>query len=427
MTMKDKEGLTIRALSKRLIDAQRKIHILDHIKWDDSIKERFFTNKAKEMPLVDEEYYKNHPLPFDVKEKIHEFRHIIRDTQNQLGEYSAITRLIKRQCEEYILSVRMLEGRGTPVFTELSAELYGSSDDVFYPSGPKLSEMGVLLFDILTSLNVQLETEADVCRHTAEEAKDLLQKRMDEFFTDHPVKVVVHEDMVADAAAGAESITLSKDAKFSDREIRYLEVHEGWVHVGTTLNGLLQPYCTFLSKGTPSCSVIQEGLAVLTEIVAFASSPIRLRKLTNRVIGIDKVTQGANFLELYNYYVSCGLTEDDSYNRTVRVFRGSTPTGGPFTKDLSYAKGLVLIYTFIQFAITEKRIDIVPLLFSGKIMLDDLPLLLELKSENLITDPIYLPPQFRDLSALSVWMSLSLYINKFDLSTIDHNLRFLLV
>ena len=423
----DKEGIIIRSLSKRIIDAQRKIHILDHIKWDDSIKERFFAKNATELPLVDEEYYKNRPLPFNVLDKIHEFRKIIRDTQNQLGEYSAITRLIKRQCEEYILAVRMLEARGTPVFVELSAELYGSSDDVFYPNGPKLCEMGAVLFDILTTLNVQLETEADIERYDAKEAQAILQDKMNEFFTEHPVKVIVHDDMVADAAAGAESITLSSKAKFSDRELRYLEVHEGWVHVGTTLNGSLQPYCTFLSKGAPSCSVIQEGLAVLTEIVSFASSPLRLRKLTNRVIGIDKVSQGANFIEVYKYYLSCGISEDDSYNRTTRVFRGSTPTGGAFTKDLSYAKGLVLIYTFIEFVITNKRIDVVPLLFSGKIMLDDIPLLLELKAENILKDPIYLPPQFRDLSALSVWMSLSLYINKFDMSMINHNLRFLLV
>ena len=57
----------------------------------------------------------------------------------------------------------------------------------------------------------------------------------------------------------------------------------------------------------------------------------------------------------------------------------------------------------------------------------NIPLLLELKAENILKDPIYLPPQFRDLSALSVWMSLSLYINKFDMSMINHNLRFLLV
>ena len=54
-------------------------------------------------------------------------------------------------------------------------------------------------------------------------------------------------------------------------DLRLLEVHEGWVHLGTTLNGQSQPVCTFLSKGPPSSTLTQEGLAVLTEVFAFAS------------------------------------------------------------------------------------------------------------------------------------------------------------
>ena len=121
------------------------------------------------------------------------------------------------------------------------------------------------------------------------------------------------------------------------------------------------------------------------------------------------------------------MKEDDSYNQTVRVFRGSTPTGGPFTKDLSYAKGFVLIYNFICFAISQNRVDTIPLLFTGKLALDDLPLLIELKEQGLITAPVYLPPQFRDLAALSAWMSFSLFLNKFDLNEIQKNFRFLLL
>ncbi len=287
--------------------------------------------------------------------------------------------------------------------------------------------MGLLLFDVLTKLDVQLESEQDAEIYSAEEAQHILQVRLNSFFKRHPIKVMVSDDMVADAAAGADSIKLSSKAHFSERELRYLEVHEGWVHLGTTMNGALQPYCFFLSKGSPSCSVIQEGLAVMTEVVTFSSFPARMRKITNRVIAIDKVMQGADFMDIYRYYIECGLSEEESYHQTVRVFRGSLPSGGPFTKDLSYAKGFVLVHNFICYAISVHRIDTVPLLFSGKLMLDDLPLLLELKMEGLLTLPRYLPPQFRDLSALSVWLSFSLYLNKFDFGEIQRNFRFLLV
>lgn len=423
------ELVVIQDLAARLVEAQRTIRILDSIKWDDEIKQDFFRNKGNKLPKVDRDYYLNKPLPFNPDEKEEEFRLILRDTQNQLGQYSPITRLIKRQCEEYVRAVQMLAARGTPAFCELSMELYGSPNDAFYVGGPRLSELGTLLFDLLTALDVQLQSEADIKRYTPSQAQQILQERLSIFFNQHPgkVTVMVSDGMVADASAGADTIKLSQHAMFSDRDLKYLEVHEGWVHVGTTLNGALQPYCFFLSKGSPSCSVIQEGLAVITEIVTFSSYPGRVRRLTNRVIALDKVRMGANFIDIYRYFMECGLSEEESYNHTVRVFRGSTPAGGPFTKDLSYTKGFLLIYNYIRFAISQRRVDSVPLLFTGKLVLDDLPLLGELREQELLAPPVYLPPPFRDLAALSAWMSFSLFLNKFSLTEIQKNFRFLLV
>jgi uncharacterized protein (TIGR02421 family) len=419
----------IRDLSTRIIEAQRKIRILDSIKWDDSIKNAFFDKKGQKLPPVDKSYYDNRPLPFSVEDKQEEFRLILRDAQNQLGQYSPVTRLIKRQCEEYTRAAQMLATRGTSAFSELSIELYGSPDDVFYAGGPRLSQMGTLLFDVLTALDVKLQSDADIKRHTPQAAQEILQTRLGQFFDKHTgkVTVMISDGMVADAAAGADKIKLSQNALFSDRDLKYLEVHEGWVHVGTTLNGALQPYCSFLSKGAPSSSVIQEGLAVITEVVTFSSYPARMLKITNRVIALDKIRLGANFLDIYRYFLhDCGFSEEESYNQTTRLFRGSTPTGGPFTKDLSYAKGFVLIYNYLRFAISQQHVDSIHLLFTGKLVLDDLPLLAELKERKLLEPPMYLPTPFRDLAALSAWMSFSLYLNKFDLTEIQKNFRFLL-
>ena len=426
MTVKTAEGSIIRALSERIVDAQRPIRLLDQVKWDDTVKRDFFRNKAHRLPKVDQNYYKKRPLPFDVVSKIEEFRGILRDTNNQLGEYSPVTRLIKRQCDEYIRALHMLESRGTPVFVELSKTLYGSPDDVFYMGGPRLSEMGGVLFDLLTTLDVQLVSDLDIPKYSPQEAKKILQKRLNEFFTHDEVKVLLNDKMIADAAAGSDKIKLSNKVKFSDRELKYLEVHEGWVHLGTTLNGKAQPYCYFLSKGAPSCTVVQEGLAVMTEVVSFTSYPARMRKITNRVIAIEKVTQGADFIDIFRYFLGCGLSEDEAYKQGVRVFRGSVPTGGPFTKDLAYAKGFVLLYNFLCYAISERRIDVVPILFSGKLSLDDVPLLLELKAQGLLAEPRYMPNQFKDLAALSVWLGFSLYLDQFDFAEIQRNFRFLL-
>ncbi|NDH08716.1 MAG: DUF1704 domain-containing protein, partial [Gammaproteobacteria bacterium] len=203
-------------------------------------------------------------------------------------------------------------------------------------------------------------------------------------------------------------------------------VHEGWVHIGTTLNGSHQPYCSFLGKGSPSCSVLQEGLAVLTEVITLSSYPSRMRKITNRVIAMDMVMRGATFLDVFRHFQASGFAEFESYTHTVRIFRGSLPEGGPFTKDLSYAKGFLLAYNFIMFTIAQHQVDVVELLFVGKITLEDVPLLVELRDMGLLERPAFLPPQIRDQAALSSWMSIFLYLDKFDFNQIQKNFRFLL-
>ncbi len=423
---KTKERLS--ELSKRLIDAQRKITILDAIKWTDAIQEDFFKNNCKELPKVDKAYYDAMPLPFDSKLKKEEFRQIICSTQQYFGNFSPMSRLIIYRCQEYIRALEMLEVRGTKHFSKISVELYGSPQDAFYPNGPKLADMGATLFSLLTELDVKLQTEADVKKFSAQQGQEILQNQLSQFFQDSkaPVKVMVSDGLVADASAGADTIKLKSGAMFSQRDLRCLEVHEGWVHVGTTINGASQPYCHFLSKGSPSCSVLQEGLAVLTEVITMSSYPSRMRKITNRVIAMNMVMKGANFLDIFNYFLECDFNKEESYAHTVRIFRGSSPEFGPFTKDLSYAKGFLLAYNFILFAISQHAIDVIELMFIGKITLEDIPLLVELRDLGLLEPPPFLPPQIKDQAGLSSWMSIFLYLDKFDFKEIQKNFRFLL-
>ena len=93
MSVRTEELTVIQELSQRIVDAQRNIRILDQIKWDDSVKQDFFQNKGQQLPSVDTLYYQNKPLPFDAHDKMEEFRLILRDTQNQLGQYLEKIRL----------------------------------------------------------------------------------------------------------------------------------------------------------------------------------------------------------------------------------------------------------------------------------------------------------------------------------------------
>ena len=96
------------------------------------------------------------------------------------------------------------------------------------------------------------------------------------------------DGIVADAAAGGDRVKIREGAMFSVRDVDLYEVHEGWVHVGTTLNGRAQKVAEFLSIGPPRCACTQEGLAVIMEIFTFRSFIQRAKQINDRIICIEK-------------------------------------------------------------------------------------------------------------------------------------------
>ena len=261
------------------------------------------------------------------------------------------------------------------------------------------------------------QTSLDKKDYDSEQVVKILNKALNDYFQDKEVKELVKlsDNIIADAAAGAECIKIRRDAMFSQRDIRVFEVHEGWVHLATTINGMAQPVCTFLSKGPPSSTVTQEGLAIIMEIFTFSSHPARILTLTDRITAVYMAEQGANFLEVFNFFRESGVSDIDSYKRAARVFRGSLPTGGPFTKDLVYNKGFILIYNYIRLSIQQGLLSRIPLLFLGKTTLEDLHVFSDLVEEGIVVLPKYIPPQFKDLAGLSSWMCYSLFLNQLDL------------
>ena len=407
----------IRELSDLIVAAQKPIRILDTLKWDGSIESEFFNSKCKKLPQVDRDYYLNkNPLSFDPAKKKAEFHDIDREIRKKLGQYSGVGSIMQRMCYEYIRVIEMLEARGTPRFTEISQELYGSSQDAFHVGAPTLKDLASLVNQTLSTLTGRLKTEADEVKYTSAEAVAILSERLGNYFADREhIRVELSDGIIADAAAGADKIKIRDGLKFSLREIRTFEIHEGWVHLGTTLNGMSQPICTFLGKGPPSSTVTQEGLAIITEIFTFSSYPDRVRQLTNRINAVNMAEEGANFLDVYQFFRNDGFSEDESYQSCVRVFRGSTADGGPYTKDLAYSKGFILIYNYMRLAVQRGIAHRIPLLFVGKTTLEDLHVLSDLLEEGILTPPKYLPPQFADLAALSAWMVYSLFLNQLDL------------
>lgn len=416
LTYKEK----IKELSDLLVEIQKPIRVLDALKWDSSIEAEFFENKAKKIPKVDAEYYQKIQIGFDPAKKMQELTELEAKIRSSLGNEDPITSILCEMCVEYRDLVEMLVARGTHRFYEISRKLYGSPKDRFFEDSNTVRDQGRLLYDILSALEGKSLGQEYAKVIPAEEVVRVLNDRFSRSFLAGKIEVKLSDGIVADASAGSDVIKIKEGSYFSLKDIDIFEVHEGWVHVATTANGKNQKVAKWLSKGPPRCVSTQEGLATLMEMFTFSSYPRRARSINDRILGIDKAEDGANFLDIYEFYLTEGYSEVESFRNSMRVFRGGVVEGGaPFTKDISYCKGLIENYNFIRTAIRKGKPELIPFLFVGKIHVDDVPLLYQKAQEGVVDAPTYLPPHFDDLNGLAVWMSFSNFFNVVDLKRVQ--------
>ena len=398
----------LRSLSNRLVALQKPIRILDAIKWPSELEVRFCAQGGRELPQLPLDFYQNQRLAFDSEKVYQQLKELKADVRRDLGRGDALGQILLATIDQYQIVIELLKARGTPQFGYYSKLLYGSAQDKIRGDRKTLREMGERLCYLFSLPAVEHLNRPYPNNISSEQAVDRLRARMNDYFDKGEVRVEISDDIVSDASAGGDCIKVNRRALFSELDLQVLEVHEGWVHIGTTLNGRQQPWATWLSVGSPRITAIQEGMAVLMETLTFSSFPQRARRISDRVVAVDLAEQGANFCEVYKHFLDRGISEHDSYRVTQRVFRGGTLSGGSvFTKDISYVKGFVENVNFIRSAIQSGVPEIIPMLFVGKVTLDDLPLLYERYLEGVIVAPKYLPSMFRDLNGLYVWFGFS--------------------
>lgn len=414
---------TVRELSDRIVDAQRPIKVLSAVNWDSGIKEAFFASGCKEQPSVDRSYYESRPIRLDAAKTRQELLDIEAEILGRLGPLSPAGASMRAMCEQFRTTVDMIEARGTPQFSALSGLLYGTPSDVFHVGGPSVADLAATMHKTLEANAVDIMGMTDDRSIPGSEAAEILRSQLDRSVGPGVIEIRVDDGIASDAAAGSSYIKMRPDRMFSARDIDLLEAHEGWVHVATTMNGLAQSTCSFLGKATPRTTVTQEGLAVLTEMLNLRSHPLRLAKLMRRIHAIDLAASGASFLEVFEACRTDGLTEEDAWVTTSRVFRGSLPDAGPFTKDLGYGKGLVLTLLYVRMAIRFGRTRRIPMLFCGKVDLLDMATLHELHDEGLVEMPAFVPPPFNDLPALASTLSLSRFTAELDLDRMSADYR----
>ncbi|MDO8910203.1 MAG: flavohemoglobin expression-modulating QEGLA motif protein [Pseudohongiella sp.] len=419
MTLVDYQS-QVKKLSDRLIELQRPIRILDAIKWPGHIKADFLAREGKELPALDQDYYQRISLGFEPDVLKERFKELKQEVKRCLGRSDGLGGIMSDTIDQYLLVIELLKARGTVDFGRCSRALYGSARDHLRGDRKSLRQLGESLCEIF-SLPAAEHLSRPYERHiSAATAVEILQNKLGNYFQPGDIRVILSDGIVSDAAAGGDYIKINQDVEFTDIDLQVLEVHEGWVHVGTTLNGRKQPWASWLSVGSPRVTACQEGLAVLMETLTFSSYPQRALKVSDRVVAVDMAEQGADFTEVYRFFHNRGLRQEEAYKITQRVFRGGTLRGGSvFTKDLSYLRGFVENVNFMRSAIHSGVPEILPMLFVGKVTLDDIPVLYQHYLEGTIAGPHYIPAMFRDLNGLYVWFGFASGISVINMARVQ--------
>lgn len=398
----DSGSIELHQWSARLAALVRPVRILEAIRWTSEIEARFFAHHARELPAIDGDYYARRPLPFDPTTVQEGLLSLEREIGRKLGKDHPGGQLLLPRCRESRLVIDLVLARGTKRFATMSRRLYGSGADALPAGAPSLLDMARRLARTSGACLEDPALSREPRTLDATTAAHQLSARLGDYFAGDPsVKVIVTDDMDASASVGGDCLKVRRDAWFCPRDVRLLEVHEGWVHLGTSRNARRQPICSFLSRPLPRATRTQEGLAVWTEVLSFASHATRLRLLAGRVEAVAMAEQGANFLEVFRHFESLGLGQRECYQQAARIFRGSLPDAGPFTKDLAYAHGFAEVGQFLKLAVSGGQMGLVPLLFCGKVSLADLPALAELHDRGVLRGAQYLPQPFADLRALA--------------------------
>ncbi len=379
-----------RALADRAAAVLRPVRPLEAVRWPREVQAAFLAAGGDGLPPVSAATYA--PPPFDPAATLAELAGIRRDVRSRLGTGHPAARLLLKTLREGELSVRLIAARGTPAFATLSRNLYGSSRGW-------LPEVTRLLESLLATLPA--DDPAEPRLSAPEAAAELAARFLAYFGPASGIRVSVCDAIASDAAAGCGYLKLRAGAAFTAADVRMLEVHEGWAHLGTTLNARRQPVLPVLGRCGPSGCRTQEGLAVFLELVTGSAGRARVGKLLNRVRAVAMAEAGADFRDVYRHFLAAGCDRPESYRQAARVFRGSLPAGcGPFTKDLSYGEGLLRVLRFVRAELAGGGWGRVPLLLCGKAAVEDAPLLADLGRLGWLAPPRWVPPPLRDRPGL---------------------------
>jgi len=142
------------------------------------------------------------------------------------------------------------------------------------------------------------------------------------------------------------------------------------------------------------------------------------------VVAVQMACDGADFIEVYRWFLEKSPSREQAYESTRRIFRGAPLTGGgAFTKDCGYIAGLLGVSVFVRAAFAAERADTLGLLFSGKLDLSAIPALGILRSRGLCRPGKFLPPWALDPGWVLTYLTLNTFMVSVDLTAVTESVR----
>ncbi len=396
----------IREAARALRTIESGVRVLRSISWSSAVKVDFFARGARELPQVSYDTFDSS----SVHAQLHE-------VLSKIEGDSSIANWLRRGASAIGASAELIASAGTTNFLEHSAKLFG------VPTSEQGGTTALALAQSVESLcdetsGLDLGAPPDAC-HLADGVAQRLREACVKLFGEEAPEVLVVEELSANALAGPRRIQVRRDACFTDRDVLQLIQHEAYVHVCTSLNGRHQTELPLLAASHAGTTRTQEGLAVFAEFITGTLDPDRFRRLADRVLAIQMAIDGADFLDVFRFFQNRNLSEDQSFENSRRVFRGGVLSGGaPFTKDAVYLDGFLRVTNFLRAVVAEGRSDCLPLIFCGKLDIEDVPALAQLTELGLCTGPKFLPPWASDRRFLVTYLSYSKFLSSVRLD--DH-------
>lgn len=334
---------TIIALSNQLKEIARGLSFLGHPRYPLRELYLLFPQHKNFIDCLEDS---STPFEVDIKEKRKAMDLFLRDLS--IAEVPrAVKKIFTQRINDYDTLLSMMESFNTPLFYEHCKKLYGTSH--------KLIKNNSFLY-FIEEIPKHCTEDLSQTKLKGELAQNYLREKLSETFSPDDFEVRPSSSLLSDASAGRRTVKLNPFKTYTTGHLDLLLVHEGWVHLGTSLNGAAQVENPWLSTWSPRTTFLQEGLAIIAELITGTMTLERWNKVVLRHLATNMAERGSSITDVYGYLQSHGMEDLDAFKLALRIFRGVPLSGGmAFTKELLYIHGMIEVLYHLQFFKTDLR------------------------------------------------------------------------